>query len=75
MRSLTSICLFVLGVMALSAQQPPRPAPQAFEFRDGDRVVFLGDTWMEREQAEGHIEARITSRLGGKNVIFRNLAL
>ncbi len=50
---------------------PPRPK---FEFKDGDRVVFLGDTLMEREQKEGYIETVLTSRLQGKKVIFRNLA-
>ena len=47
---------------------------QKFEFRDGDRVVFLGDTMMEREQKQGYIETILTSRLQGKKVIFRNLA-
>ena len=50
------------------------PAPEPFDFKDGDRVVFLGDTWVEREQSEGYIEARITTRLKGKKVFFRNLA-
>ena len=38
-------------------QGAPRPR---FEFKDGDRVVFLGDTMIEREQAEGYIETSIT---------------
>src|SRR5688572_4223809 len=45
-----------------------------FEFKDGDRVVFLGDTLMEREGNYGYIEATITSRMQGKRIIFRNLA-
>ena len=49
-------------------------AGPAFEFKDGDRVVFLGDTWVEREQQDGHVETRLTAHLGGKKVIFRNLA-
>ncbi|HEV8543097.1 MAG TPA: PVC-type heme-binding CxxCH protein, partial [Verrucomicrobiae bacterium] len=47
---------------------------QKFEFKEGDRVVFLGDTWMEREQKEGYIETLLTSPVQGKKVIFRNLA-
>ena len=47
---------------------------QKFEFGDGDRVVFLGDTTMEREQKAGYIETFLTSRLQDKKVIFRNLA-
>lgn len=59
-------------VVTASTQSAP-PAPP-FEFKDGDRVAFLGDTWIEREQSYGYIESRITSRLVGKKVIFRNLA-
>lgn len=47
---------------------------ERFSFRDGDRVVFLGDTWVEREQSDGYIETRLTAALRGQNVIFRNLA-
>src|SRR6266478_6545309 len=34
-------------------------ANPAFEFRDGDRVVLLGDTFIEREQLYGYIEQRL----------------
>lgn len=61
-----------LGQAAGAATRPA--VPPTFEFRDGDRVAFLGDTWVEREQSYGYIEARLTSRLVGKRVIFRNLA-
>jgi hypothetical protein len=39
----------------------PPPRPQ-FVLRDGDRVVFLGDTFMEREQLESYIETMLTLR-------------
>ena len=32
--------------------------PNRFEFKDGDRVLFLGDTFFEREVDYGRIEAR-----------------
>lgn len=68
--------LFVWGLlMAGAPAQEQRPAPpKKFAFKDGDRVVFLGDTWMEREQKEGYIETMIASHLNGQKVIFRNLA-
>src|SRR5262249_14291448 len=73
MRSFFSIC--VCAWMALGAFGQQNPAGvKRFEFKDGDRVVFLGDTWIEREQKDGYIETLITSRLNGKKVIFRNLA-
>ncbi len=45
----------------------------AFQFEDGGRVVFLGDTFIEREGAYGYIETRITSEFPGKRITFRNL--
>jgi len=37
-------------------------------------LIFLGDTLLERENNFGQIEARLTIRNQGKNIIFRNLA-
>ena len=45
--------LFLAGAFGLGA------AP--FELRDGDRVLFIGDTFFEREVDYGHIEARLTA--------------
>src|SRR4051812_3639806 len=72
-----------LGVFAPAAQPsaatnagravnaaPPRPQ---FALKDGDRVVFLGDTFMEREQLESYIEAMLTLRFPTNKVIFRNI--
>ena len=39
--------------------------------KSGDRVVFLGGTFIERMQIYGHVEAEISSRVSG--VTFRNL--
>src|SRR4051812_13195056 len=44
-----------------------------FELHDGDRVVFLGDAFMEREQLESYIETMLTLRFPTNKVIFRNL--
>jgi len=73
MRSVIQALLLVLLISPVTAQNSSN-GPRPFEFKDGDRVVFLGDTWMEREQQDSYIESRITSRLEGKKVIFRNLA-
>lgn len=45
-----------------------------FELRDGDRVLFIGDTFFEREVDYGHIETRLTAAFPDRNVTFRNLA-
>ena len=39
--------------------------------KSGDRIVFLGGTFIERMQIYGHVEAEISSRVSG--VTFRNL--
>ena len=65
-----SLCL-ALVLFQLPTQAADRPAP--FELRDGDRVVFLGDTLMEREQQFGWIELMLTARFPDRNLTFRNL--
>ncbi|RYD22959.1 MAG: hypothetical protein EOP87_26740, partial [Verrucomicrobiaceae bacterium] len=59
--------LIFLGC-TLAASAAPR-----FEFRDGDRVAFLGDGFIEREQYEGWIEIAATTDFPDRNVTFRNL--
>ena len=44
-----------------------------FEFRDGDRVVLLGNTLIEREQASGYWELALTLAHPDRKVTFRNL--
>jgi lysophospholipase L1-like esterase len=51
----------------------PARAADAFELRDGDRVVLLGNTLIEREQQTGYWESALTRRYPGRNVQFRNL--
>jgi lysophospholipase L1-like esterase len=41
--------------------------------RNGDRVLFLGNTFIERDRYHGYLEAMLTSRFVGKSVIFRNM--
>lgn len=44
------------------------------EFEDGDRVVLIGNTVMEREQRYGAIEPKLAVALGEKKATVRNLA-
>ena len=48
-------------------------ASQVVELRDGDRVVLLGGTFVERAQQYGFIELALTARWPHRNVTFRNL--
>ena len=45
----------------------------AFDLLDGDRVVMVGDTLIERERTEGYIEYTATTSFPDRRVTFRNL--
>ncbi|MEX2216035.1 MAG: GDSL-type esterase/lipase family protein [Phycisphaeraceae bacterium] len=47
--------------------------PWEFELKDGDRVVLLGNTFVERESQYGYIELALTSHYPDRNITFRNL--
>lgn len=56
-----------LLLTAASLGAPP------FELRDGDRVVLVGGTFIEREQRYGYWETALTCRFPERNITFRNL--
>jgi len=66
MKILLTIC--VIAIAAGSARAAP-----LVDFHDGDRVVFVGSTLMEREQEGGYIETMLVSRFPGKHLMFRNV--
>jgi lysophospholipase L1-like esterase len=63
---LIAVCLAVLAPLAAQAAEP-------FRLRDGDRIVLLGNTLIEREQRYGYWELALTSRCPERNLTFRNL--
>jgi hypothetical protein len=69
--------LFALGLLLLHLAPPARGAGEAknppFELKDGDRVLFVGGTLIEREGQLGYIETVLTSRFPDRTVTFRNL--
>lgn len=70
------VCL--LGAAPLPAQEVSAPTPAAektmFEFKEGDRLVLLGNTVIEREQRYGTFEPRLALALGETKITVRNLA-
>ena len=58
----------ILSLVFEIASAAPR-----FDFKNGDSVVFLGDTFIEREQYAGWIELAATTQFSASNVKFRNL--
>jgi lysophospholipase L1-like esterase len=59
--------LLSAALAALPAAEPP------LTVKDGDRVVLVGGTLIEREQRYGYWEAALTARHPDKNITFRNL--
>ena len=68
MTRLLTLASLVAGATSLVAAEPPK-----FELQDGDRVVFLGNTLIEREQKYGYWELMLTMAWPERNVTFRNL--
>ena len=59
--------LWGLAILAAHA------SADAFELNNGDRVVLVGATLIEREQRYGYWEAALTSRWPDRDITFRNL--
>ena len=70
MRSLIVLAL----TFALLATLTPLRAAEPFEIKDGDRVLFLGDTLLEREGTYGYLETRMHEQFPDRHFIVRNLA-
>ncbi len=64
----TVIYLLALS-LALCQSAPKKP----FELADGDRVVFIGNTFFERDLKYNHLETALTLRWPSRNITFRNL--
>ena len=73
-RLLCRICLGWMSLLVLSASTlMAADAAPAFELKDGDRVVTLGGTFVEREAQFGYIETVFTTAFPDRKVTFRNL--
>ncbi len=74
MRLIIKLLLATLpSALLFTANLPAASSPAPFELRHGDRVVFLGDTFMEREQYHGWIELMLTTQFPHRDITFRNL--
>jgi lysophospholipase L1-like esterase len=69
-------CILMIGTHSAFGQENPDPGDKPrveFELKDGDRVVFLGNTFIERMQRYGYVETMLTTRWPDRKIIFRNL--
>ncbi len=69
MRHSIALCFCLLPF----AGSVPADEPRGLELVDGDRVVFVGNTFIERDQAYGYLETMLTARWPDRNITFRNL--
>jgi lysophospholipase L1-like esterase len=63
----------LVSLSLLSFLVAQAPAPKPFEFKDGDRVVWIGNTFVEREQRYGDWEAALIAANADKKITVRNL--
>jgi hypothetical protein len=80
LRAMLLTTLIIASTTALSTSAPAaEPAsnieakPVPFEIKDGDRIVFVGNTFVERALMYGYIETALTARFPNKTFAFRNL--
>jgi lysophospholipase L1-like esterase len=59
--------LLLLSLLGLQSAKKP------FELVDGDRVVFIGNSFFERDLRYNHLETALAARWPSRNVVFRNL--
>jgi lysophospholipase L1-like esterase len=66
------VCLICLSFLPTAVIAADTPKPRV-EFRDGDRIAFVGNEFFERDADRGYIETALTTRFPEKNLTFRNL--
>ena len=67
------LLLTLVGLSPLAAPCGGQEIDSEKLIQDGDRIVFLGATFIERMQDSGYLETELTSRLASRAVTFRNL--
>ncbi|GAB3324013.1 hypothetical protein GCM10027299_20830 [Larkinella ripae] len=68
------VVLLVSLLTGLAVAQPKSETTNApFALKDGDRVVFLGNSLFENDFQYGYLELALTTRWPDQNVTFRNL--
>lgn len=72
------LLLFIISTknFAIAKNEPKdiiEASQASFELKNGDRVVFLGNSLIEDDQQYGYIEFALASRWPDRDVTFRNL--
>lgn len=64
---------FFVSCLLLSVWGMAECQAQEIELLDGDRVVFVGDGFIEQAQRFGYIEAALTAKWPDRSITFRNV--
>jgi len=72
-RSVGWLTVQALVILSLGTFVAAKDSQPKFEIRDGDRVLFLGGTFIEREGQFGYLETALTNAWPDRQVTFRNL--
>ena len=66
-------CCVAVGLSAALASSARAQLSGDVDFKDGDRVAFIGNTFVEREGELGYLQTMFISRHPDRNLSFRNL--
>ncbi|GBD36819.1 hypothetical protein HRbin36_01947 [bacterium HR36] len=73
-----SLALLVCSVLSAGVGfgEPASPSPPTakLQLTDGDRIVYYGNTLLERDRHYGTLETMFRTRFPGRKLSFRNLA-
>src|SRR3954467_8314898 len=61
------------ALLAAALGAPAADPAKPFELKDGDRIVWLGSTLVEREQRYGYWETALLAANADKRITMRNL--
>ncbi|MBT6461678.1 MAG: SGNH/GDSL hydrolase family protein [Opitutae bacterium] len=64
--------IFIILLLAITPGVVP-PEAHALEIQDGDKILLLGNTFIERAQKYGYLETAITAANPDKKLTFRNI--
>ena len=65
--------MFLIAFVVLAASRLQAADAAKLDLKDGDRVLWIGGTLIEREQIYGYWETMLTASFPDRNIKFRNL--
>src|SRR5258706_15719792 len=72
-KALISLLLSAALLLAFAGRTATAREREPFEFKQNDRIVFIGDGLVERDLQYNYLETMLSVRLHGKGVTFRNV--